>query len=230
MKKNLTNTISKRETERLDLVMSLIQGSRLSVYFADCFGNQTMTPNYRKGTVTVHLKTACFRQSDGRLKTNVALRANDLLNHMRDVVDTEVSYAAGGDQGYNIEFTVRDYHEVKYVDLPRNYGKGTLNGNDLKVARLASVIKELWGHSKAEYTYSVEFFLHEGGKVSKRSTRLSINGYPYYGRDRLADFGAMQEAARLLGNAIDDYECEPFLADSATVYDKETKDAYSFDL
>lgn len=227
MKKNLTDTISKSERDTLDRVVEQVKGSRLAVHFAD---GLEVTPNYRNGTVNVPLKTACFRQSDGRLKTNVALRANDLLNRFRDLMDLEVTYSAGRNDGYNIVFTVHDYHERKAVDLPRNYGKGTLGGNELKVAKLASVIKELWSHSKAEYTYSVEFFRHDGDKVSKRSQRLRINGYPFYGRDILADFGAMQEAARLLGCVIDDCEFEYFVADSATVYDKETKDAYSFSL
>lgn len=230
MKKNLTDTVSKSERDTLDRVMEQVRGSRLAVHFADYIADGPIKPNYREGTVYVLLKTDCFRQSDGRLKTNVALRANDLLNRIRELLDVEVTYSSGKDQGYGIEFTVHDYHERKAVELPRNYGKGTLGGNEMKVTKLASVIKELWSHSKTEYTYSVEFFRHDGEKVSKRSNRLSVNGYHFYGRDILADFGAMLEAARLLSNVTDDYEFEAFVADSATVYDKETKDAYSFSL
>lgn len=230
MKKNLTDTISKSERDTLDRVMEQIKGSRLAVHFAEYLADGPMKPNYREGTVYVFLKTACFRQSDGGLKTNVALRANDLLNRIRELLDVEVTYSAGRNDGYGIMFTVHDYHERKAVELPRNYGKGTLGGNELKVSKLASVIKELWSHNKTEYTYSVEFFQHDGDKVAKRSSRLGVNGYRFYGRDILADFGAMQEAARLLANVTDDCEFEAFVADSATVYDKETKDAYSFDL
>jgi hypothetical protein len=225
--KNLTDTITKAEKDVIDLIRDQAYASHLGMLYADT--DHTERLNYRSGKVTIPLKNTCFRMSDGAIKQNVMARVRDVVNTLKDRHNIDVTYGKSRDYGYSIEFKVIDYHQAKTVDLPKNYGKGSLNGCEQKVAKLAAILKELWSYNKSEYTYSVRFYLHEGDNVVKTSTCLSFHGYFKYTEQEM-DFTALREAARIMSVITDEQDFEFFVPDSATIQDGETKDEYNFDL
>ena len=224
--KNLTNTLTKAETEVIDLIRDQAYASQLGMLYVDL--DRTEHLNYRTGKVTIPLKKNSFRMSDGAIKQHVMVRMIDVVNTLKVGHNIDVTYGIS-DYSYSIDFKVADYHQSKTVDLPKNYGKGSLNGCEQKVAKLAAILKELWSYSKSEYTYSVRFYLHEGDKVVKTSTCLSFNGYFKYTEQEM-DFTALREAARVMSEITDEQDFEFFVPDSATIHDAETKDEYNFDL
>lgn len=224
--KNLTNTLTKAETEVIDLIRDQAYASHLGMLYVDLDRAEHL--NYRSGKVTIPLKKTCFRMSDGYIKQNVMARVRDVVNTLKVGHNIDVTYGIS-DYSYSIDFKVAGYHQYKTVNLPKNYGKGSLNGCEQKVAKLAAILKELWSYSKREYTYSVRFYLHEGEKVVKTSTCLSFNGYFNYTEQEM-DFTALREAARVMSVITDEQDFDFFVPDSATIHDAETKDEYNFDL
>jgi len=225
--KNLTNTLTKAETEVIDLIRDQAYASHLGMLYANT--DRCDYLNYRSGKVTIPLKKTCFRMSDGAIKQNVMARVRDVVNTLKDRHNIDVTYGKSSDYSYSIEFKVIDYHQPKTVNLPTNYGKGSLNGCEQKVAKLAAILKDLWGYNKREYVYSVRFYLHEGDKVVKTSSCLSFNGYFNYTEQEM-NFYALREAARVMSVITDEQDFEFFVPDSATIHDGETKDEYNFDL
>jgi hypothetical protein len=225
--KNLTNTLTKAETEVIDLIRDQVYASHLGMLYADTDRAEHL--NYRNGTVTIPLKKTCFRLSDGWVKHNVNVRMIDVVNTLKASHNITVTYGQSRDYNYSIVFKVPGYHQPKTVNLPKNYGKGSLNGCEQKVAKLAAILKDLWGYNKREYVYSVRFYLHDGDKVVKTSTCLSFNGYFNYTEQEM-NFYALREAARVMSLITDEHNFEFFVPDSATIHDGETKDEYNFDL
>lgn len=225
--KNLTNTLTKAETEVIDLIRDQAYASHLGMLYADT--DRTEHLNYRNGTVTIPLKKTSFRLSDGDIKQHVMARMIDVVNTLKTSHNITVTYGKSRDYNYSIVFKVPGYHQSKTVNLPKNYGKGSLNGVEQKVAKLAAILKELWSYNKREYAYSVRFYLHEGDKVVKTSTCLSFNGYSHYTEQEIS-FYALREAARVMSVINDERDFEFFVPDSATIHDGDTKDEYNFDL
>ena len=225
--KNLTDTITKAEKDVIDLIRDQVYASHLGMLHVNT--DRTEYLNYRKGKVTIPLKETSFRLSDGCIKEHVMARMVAVVRTLEDRHNIYVTYGKSRDYSYSIEFNVVDYHQRKTVDLPKNYGKGSLNGCEKKTAKLAAILKELWGYSKSEYNFSIRFYLHEGDKVVKTSTCLSFNGYFKYTEQEM-DFFALREAARVMSVISDEHDFEFFVPDSATIHDGETKDEYNFDL
>lgn len=225
--KNLTNTLTKAETEVIDLIRDQAYASHLGMLYADTDRAEHL--NYRNGTVTIPLKKTSFRMSDGYIKQHVMARMIAVVNTLKDRHNIDVTYGKSRDYNYSIVFKVPGYHQSKTVNLPKNYGKGSLNGCEQKVAKLAAILKELWSYNKSEYAYSVRFYLHEGDKVVKTSTCLSFNGYFHYTEQEMS-FYALREAARVMSVITDEQDFEFFVPDSATIHDGDTKDEYNFDL
>lgn len=232
--KNLTNTITAMETVLLDRVRKILLESPLYKDYGDkdrlAQIPESKWVDYRKGIVTIPLVDNCFLTGGyANMKQFALNRVNNLVKSIREEQLINVTWIRSDKLCDSVDFCVAHYHTPKTVNLPKNYGKDTLNGYEKKVAKLAAIIKELWRKDPSEGSFSVVFYLHEGDKVIKTSTQLVIEGNWHYSYENSA-LAALTEAARTMMQVRDDQQFNAFNPDSLTIEDKFTKDKFNITL
>lgn len=232
--KNLLNTITDKESALLDRVRDILFESPLYKDYGDKDRlAQIPEPtwlDYRKGIVTIPLVDKCFCTGGyANMKQFAVKRVNNLVKAMREGQKLDVKWIRSDKLCDSVDFRIENYHTPKTVNLPKTYGNGALNGYEKKVAKFAAIIKELWEKDPSKGSFSVVFYLHEGDKVIKTSTRLFIRGkwHYLYENSELASFA---EAARTMMLVIDDQKFNVFIPDSLTIVDTFTKDQYNITL
>lgn len=229
--KNLTNTITATETALLDRVRDILLESPLYKDYGDkdrlAQIPESKWVDYRKGIVTIPLADNCFCTGGyANMKQFAVKRVENLVKSILEDHVINVTWIRSDNLCDSVDFCVAHYHTPKTVNLPTTYGNGALNGYDKKVAKLAAIIKELWEMDKAEGSYSVVFYLHEGDKVIKTSNKLRIEGLWKYSYEN-AELSSLMEAARTMMQVRDDQKCKFFNPDSLTIEDKFTKDQFN---
>lgn len=232
--KNLTNTITATETALLDRVRDILLESPLYKDYGDkdrlAQIPESKWLDYRKGIVTIPLVDNCFLTGGyANMKQFALNRVNNLVKAIREEKLINVTWIRSDKLCDSIDFCVAHYHTPKTVNLPKTYGKDALNGYEKKVAKLAAIIKELWETDKSEGSYSVVFYLHEGDKVIKTSTKLLIEGLWKYSYEN-TELSSLMEAARTMMQVRDDQKFNFFNPDSLTIEDKFTKDKFNITL
>ena len=229
--KNLTNTITATETALLVRVRDILLESPLYKDYGDK-DRLSMIPeskwvDYRKGIVTIPLVDNCFRTGGyANMKQFAVKRVENTVKAILEEHVINVKWIRSDKLCDSVDFCVEHYHTPKTVNLPKTYGIGALNGYDKKVAKLAAIIKELWEADKSEGSYSVVFYLHEGDKVIKTSSKLLIEGLWKYSYEN-TELSSLMSAALTMMQVRDDQKFNFFNPDSLTIEDKFTKDQFN---
>ena len=229
--KNLTNTITAPETALLNRVRDILLESPLYKDYGDkdrlAQIPESKWLDYRKGIVTIPLVDNCFLTGGyANMKQFALNRVNNLVKAIREEQLINVTWIRSDKLCDSVDFCIEHYHTPKTVNLPKTYGNGSLNGYEKKVAKLAAIIKELWRKDPSEGSFSLVFYLHEGDKVIKTSTRLIIEGNWHYSYENSA-LASLTEAARTMMQVRDDQKFDAFNPDSVTIEDKFTKDQFN---
>lgn len=236
--KNLLNTITDKETAVLDRVRDILLASPLYKDYGDkdrlAKIQEPKWIDYRKGIVTIPLVDNCFcTGGHANMKQFAVKRVENLVKDMREGQKLDVKWIRSDKLCDSVDFCVENYHTPKTVNFPKTYGNGALNGYDKKVAKLAAIIKELWETDESEGSYSVVFYLHEGAKVIKASTKLPIEGlwkYSWKYSYENVKLASIMEAASKMLQIRDDQKFNVFNPDSLTIVDKFTNDQYNITL